>query len=398
MISTPAKLRLDGSEIDTSNSPRQIVVFYMDLGTLQLDRATTSSAKFHRFPQTEYNQLFKYSPNMVVEVRLMAFTKESVGVGFIGAGDIAVLHAEAIRRCPGAHLVGLWNRSQERATQRAAEFGCKNYASVEELCADPAIDAVFVLTNLETHLEYTKAALTHGKHVLVEKPVGVSVAEIAEMKQLAEAKNLVCMPGHNYIYEASMNRTRELAVNGDLGKIVSAYVMYNIHHPEDVAARYPGVVRQILTHHSYILLYLVGKPRKICAMKATLHYDKIPQEDIAMVQMEMENGALAHFCASFAADDHAADPWTVMVKVIGTAGSTRYSYRDHVEIKPGLVHSQTYTAYQGSVMNEVKYFIQESIFRGLPPLSTLDDAITAQKMIEACEQSIATNSVVTLEA
>ena len=41
-----------------------------------------------------------------------------------------------------------------------------------------------------------------------------------------------------------------------------------------------------------------------------------------------------------------------LVKVIGTAGSTRYSYRDHVEIKPGLVHSQTYTAYAGSVMNE----------------------------------------------
>ena len=82
-------------------------------------------------------------------------------------------------------------------------------------------------------------------------------------------------------------------------------------------------------------------------MKATLHYKEYPEEDIAMVQMRLANGALAHFCASFAADDHAADPWTVMVKVIGTAGSTRYSYRDHVEIKPGLVHSQTYSAVPG---------------------------------------------------
>ena len=60
-------------------------------------------------------------------------------------------------------------------------------------------------------------------------------------------------------------------------------------------------------------------------MKATLHYKELPQEDIAMVNLAMENGALAHFCASFAADDHSADPWTMMVKVIGTAGSTRYS-------------------------------------------------------------------------
>jgi predicted dehydrogenase len=323
-------------------------------------------------------------------------TKETIGVGFIGAGDIAVLHAKAVGRTPGAKLVGLWNRSQQRAAERAAEFGCRTYATPEELVQDPAIDAVFVLTNLETHLEYTQLALNAGKHVLVEKPVGMSVAEIEQMKQTADAKGLVCLPGHNYIYESSMMRTKELVDNGDLGKIVSAYVMYNIHHPEEVAKRYPGVVRQILTHHSYILLYLVGQPVELCAMKATLHYQEYTEEDIAMVQMRLKNGALAHFCASFAADDHAADPWTVMVKVIGTAGSTRYSYRDHVEIKPGLVHSQTYTAYQGSVMNEVKHFLVDCLRLGAAPLSTLADAITAQKMIEAAEQSIRESSVVKL--
>ncbi|HEY8504621.1 MAG TPA: Gfo/Idh/MocA family oxidoreductase [Gemmataceae bacterium] len=326
----------------------------------------------------------------------MKITKDTIGVGFLGAGDVSILHARAVAKCPGAKLVGLWNRSPDRAKQRAQEFGCKRFETPEALVRDPSVDAVFVLTNLESHLEYTRLALEAGKPVLVEKPVGVSVAEIEEMKRLADAKGLVCMPGHNYIYEAGMVRTRELVEEGELGRIVSAYVMYNIHHPEEVAARYPGVVRQILTHHSYILLYLVGRPKRLCAMKATLHYAKIPQEDIAMVQMELENGALAHFCASFAADDHAADPWTVMVKVIGTAGSTRYSYRDWVEIKPGIVHSQTYTAYQGSITNEVRHFIDVCLRRGGRPLSTLDDAATAQKMIEACERSIAEGTVVNL--
>jgi predicted dehydrogenase len=326
----------------------------------------------------------------------MTIQKDTIGVGLIGAGDISVLHAAAVRKCPGAKLVGLWNRGQDRAKQRAAEFGCKNYATPEELVKDPAVDAVFVLTNLESHLEYTKLALEAGKHVLVEKPVGVTVGEIEQMSAAAAAKKLVCLPGHNYIYESSMMRTRELVEGGDLGKIVSAYVMYNIHHPEEVAKRYPGVVRQILTHHSYILLYLVGKPVELCAMKATLHYQEYPEEDIAMVQMRLANGALAHFCASFAADDHAADPWTVMVKVIGTAGSTRYSYRDHVEIKPGLVHSQTYTAYQGSITNEVRYFLVDCLRLGAKPLSTLEDAVTAQKMIEAAEESIRNRSVVKL--
>jgi predicted dehydrogenase len=323
-------------------------------------------------------------------------TKDTIGVGFLGTGDISILHASAVKKVPGAKLNGVWNRSQDRAELRAKEFGCKNYRTPAELVNDPDIDAVFVLTNLETHCELTELALNAGKHVLVEKPVAMNIGEIERMKALADKKQLVCLPGHNYVYEASMMRTKDLVDNGDLGKIVSAYVMYNIHHPEEVAKRYPGVVRQILTHHSYILLYLVGQPVELCAMKATLHYKEYTEEDIAMVQMRLKNGALAHFCASFAADDHAADPWTVMVKVIGTGGSTRYSYRDHVEIKPGSIHSQTYTAYAGSVKNEVKHFLVDCLRMDQQPLSTMSDAITAQKLIEAAEESIAKSSVVKL--
>ena len=76
--------------------------------------------------------------------------KDTIGVGFIGAGDIATLHAKAVKKCPGARLVGLWNRSQDRARQRASEFDCRNYPTPTELVNDPTIDAVFVLTNLES--------------------------------------------------------------------------------------------------------------------------------------------------------------------------------------------------------------------------------------------------------
>ena len=69
------------------------------------------------------------------ESRRMA--KDTIGVGFIGAGDISILHAAAVKKCPGAKLVGLWNRSQDRAKQRAAEFGCKNYATPEALVERP---------------------------------------------------------------------------------------------------------------------------------------------------------------------------------------------------------------------------------------------------------------------
>jgi predicted dehydrogenase len=320
-----------------------------------------------------------------------------VKIGFIGAGNISTLHAEAIQAYPGAELVGLWNISADLAEEKSQAFGCKIYPSAEALVQDPELEAVFVLTNLETHLKYTLLALEAGKHVLVEKPVGVTVDEIQQMKRAADKAGVICMPGHNYIYEESLIRSQRLIQQGKLGQIVSAYVMYNIHHPEAVAARYPGVIRQIMTHHAYILLYLVGRPVSVSAMKATLHYQTITQEDIAMVTLRLQNGALAHFCASFAADDHSADPWTVLIKVIGTEGSVRYSYRDWVELKPGLVHSQTYSAYPESIRNEVRYFVDVCVRQGGSPLSTLDEAIIAQKIVEACEQSAEEGRVIEID-
>lgn len=326
----------------------------------------------------------------------MGTSNDTLGIGFIGAGDVSSLHAEAVRRCSGARLIGLWNRTRERGRQKAETFGCRLYDTPEALITDGAVDAVFVLTNMETHLEYTVMAMEAGKHVMVEKPVGASVDEIGIMRDLAHRTGLVCMPGHNYIYETSLIRSRSSIESGDIGRLVAVYVMYHIHHPEEVAARFPGVIRQILTHNTYVLLYLAGLPCRVSAMKATLHYDRIPQEDIAMVNLTMENGALAHLCASFAADDHSSEPWTVLVKVIGTAGATRYSYRDWVELKPAVVHSQTYTAYRDSIVSEVAHFIETCHGRAVP-LSSLDDAAAAQRIIEAAEQSIAEERTVALE-
>ena len=68
---------------------------------------------------------------------------------------------------------------------------------------------------------------------------------------------------HNYIYEPSVLRAKEMIDSGKIGNLVSLYVLYNIHHPEEVDARYPGVIRQILTHHAYCSLSLVGQPEMI---------------------------------------------------------------------------------------------------------------------------------------
>ena len=63
------------------------------------------------------------------------------------------------------------------------------------------------------------------------------MTEVESMGGLGSKQGRVCMPGNNFIYEESSIRSKELIENGDLGKLVAIYVMYHIHHPEEVAAR-----------------------------------------------------------------------------------------------------------------------------------------------------------------
>ncbi|SVC75245.1 uncharacterized protein METZ01_LOCUS328099, partial [marine metagenome] len=155
-------------------------------------------------------------PSHMVDEARMEPTGKPLGIAFFGAGDVSGLHADGVHKCPDAHLVGLWNRTPELGREKAATFGCRTYETPELLLADPAVDAVSILTNLETHLEFASMALKAGKHVLVEKPVGVSVGEIESMRDLAKRSGLVCMPGHNFIHEDSIIRSKELIDGGDL--------------------------------------------------------------------------------------------------------------------------------------------------------------------------------------
>ena len=133
-----------------------------------------------------------------------------LGIAFIGSGDIANLHAEAINELADAELVGLWNRTAEKGITKAEQYGCKFFSTVEELLADPNVDAVFVLTNMETHCHYTVQAAQAGKHVLVEKPAASNLEELAQMQDAVDKAGVKCMPVHNYIYEPGIERAKAM--------------------------------------------------------------------------------------------------------------------------------------------------------------------------------------------
>ena len=316
-----------------------------------------------------------------------------IKVGLFGAGDIADLHASGIKNCSSAQLVGLFDIDNQKAQQKSDNYNCLSYDSAESMLKDSLIDAIFVLTPLEEHFNCAINALNSGKHVLVEKPVSSSVDEIQQIREAADKAGKLCVPVHNYLYEDSILRTKELIDSGKLGDVVTIYILYNIHHPETVAQRYPGVIRQILTHHSYITCFLGGAPKSAMAMSSTINDGSVEKENLAMSILELENGGLAHFQASFAADDHASDNWTFAIKVIGTKGSTRFSHGDWVQNQKAVVHSHTYSAYHYSIQNTVRYFIEDCLVNGKAPLSNLTDAVISLRTIEAIEESIKTSSL-----
>ncbi len=320
-----------------------------------------------------------------------------IGVGFIGAGEISLLQAKAVKAHEGAELIGLWNRTESNAIRRAEEEGCKRYLTVPELLEDPDIDLVFVLTNLETHFEYAKMAMEAGKDVLVEKPICASVEQGKALKDVADRTGKLCMPGHNMIHEQSLERAKRLIDEKAIGDVVSCYVLYNIHHAHDRSSTLPGVLRHLMTHNLYTMIYLVGRPKRVTALKANRNHPLQPEkEDIGMVLLELDNGGIAHLCMSFAADDKSGSPWSWMVKVIGTHGTTQYSYNDWVESKAGISHSVTYTAYQETITNEVRYLIDKVISGKKDLISGIDDAIWAQRAMDAALESIEKGVTVTL--
>ena len=104
---------------------------------------------------------------------------------------------------------------------------------------------------------------------------------------------------------------------------------------------------------------------------------------------QMASGAVSLLQTSFANDDHGADPWSFYIKVLGTQGSARYSYNDFVDSRPHIVHSHSYQAYQYTVQNLTRHFVQECIGKGEPPLSSVADAATALRILDAAERSAA---------
>ncbi|HEV2320449.1 MAG TPA: Gfo/Idh/MocA family oxidoreductase [Verrucomicrobiae bacterium] len=315
--------------------------------------------------------------------------EKEIGVAFIGAGIVAEMHGRGLAATGGARFVGVYDPVASQAKKIAKKFGGRVYKNLDELLRDKSVCAAHVLTPTRHHVPAALEALQAGKHVLVEKPVALTVAEIGQLQAAAKKCGRVCMPAHNYIYVPSLKRGRRLISEKKLGRIAALWILYNIYHSEKIAAQCgAGVLRAICIHHAYSLLYLLGRPVRVLATVSNAAHKTLNFEDQAAITCEFAAGTIAHLWCSFAVDDPTNDPWTVIYKVLGERGGLTYSWNEaQFDDRGGPAWGLP--CYEDGFRGEIDHFINQVIRRNAEPLSTLDDAADALRIIEAAERSAA---------
>lgn len=157
--------------------------------------------------------------------------------GILATGWIAEQFVKDLQ-LNGHTVTAVGSRSQHSADQFATKFGiARAHASYEALCADPEVDAIYVATPHPLHAENARLALSHGKHVLVEKAFTVNAREAQEVVDLAAAKGLVVLEAMWTRWLPHMLRVREIVRSGVLGEIRSVTADHTQDLPDDPAHR-----------------------------------------------------------------------------------------------------------------------------------------------------------------
>lgn len=146
---------------------------------------------------------------------------ERLNVAVVGAGYWGPNLARNFRASPDWNLAAICDLDTERA-QRVADSvgGVPVSGSLNEVLADPGIDAVAIATPARTHHAIVLAALEAGKHVIVEKPLADTRERGLEMVEAARERGLVLMADHTYCYTPAVLKIRELIADGFLGDIL----------------------------------------------------------------------------------------------------------------------------------------------------------------------------------
>ena len=233
------------------------------------------------------------------------------GFGIIGCGMIAGFHAKAIGDIRGAKLVACHDAIPAAAKRLSDETGCRLYLKLRDMLADPDVDVVTICTPSGAHLEPALAAARAGKHVVVEKPLEVTLRRCDKIIDICRKQGVVLSTIFPSRFHAASQEIKRAIDQGRFGRLTvgDAYVKWfrTQQYYDSGAWRGTweldggGALMNQAIHSVDLLAWLMGPVRRVSAHMSTLTHQRIDVEDVAMAAVEFENGALGVIEATTAA-------------------------------------------------------------------------------------------------
>ncbi len=234
----------------------------------------------------------------------------SYGFGIVGCGVIAPRHAAAIAACPGARLVAACDAVPGRAASFAAEAGCDAEPDLGHLLARPDVEVVSVCVPSGLHAEVGVAAARAGKHLVVEKPIDVTLAAADRLIEAVGAAGVRMTVISQRRFEPGILELRGLLASGALGRLVLGDVNVKWYRSQSYydgagwrgtwALDGGGALMNQGVHHVDLLRWCMGPVAEVRAMCATESHE-IEVEDVALALLRFESGAVGSLVVTTAA-------------------------------------------------------------------------------------------------
>lgn len=194
-------------------------------------------------------------------------------IGVAGLGRAFSLMAPTFAADERVRLVAAADPRPEARARFERDFGGKAYAAVEELCADPHVNVVYVATPHQHHATHAIAAANAGKHVLVEKPMALTLEECCAMTEAARRHGVFLVVGHSHSFDVPIAHARKLIDSGAFGRLrmITAInftdFLYRPRRPEELdTSRGGGAIYNQAAHQVDIARLLAGE---VASVRAT---------------------------------------------------------------------------------------------------------------------------------
>ncbi len=259
------------------------------------------------------------------------------GFGIIGCGMISNFHAKAIADVRGAKLVACFDAVPASADRLAASTGCKAYHKLDEMLSDPRVTIVTIGTPSGAHLEPGLAAANAGKHVIVEKPLEITLKRcdrLIEACQKNRVQLATVFPSRFHDSAIELKRAIDEERFGRLTLGDSYVKWFRPQSYYDSGAWRGtwqldggGALMNQAIHSVDILTWLMGPVAEVTAHSATLAHERIAVEDTVVATLKFESGGLGVIEASTAA----YPGYLKRIEIHGSEGSAAMEEEDIVK-------------------------------------------------------------------